>query len=175
MNFLQKNWFWLLLIFILFLAGTKLFGPYYLKYLNKNEGATPVLPKNLFPSTPSTQSDKSPEIPTPVTVKNPDEYRGGVVRYKEGGFLPANLKLEEKGTGFGCLLKIVNESKSPLVIRLGPYEMSVRDNYGVKYTPMPAGGEILIDPRFGRRTEEFLNFQKPEHKFTIEFGKTCIE
>lgn len=159
-----------MLIFIIFLAGIKIVGPYYLKYLAKDQ-PQPELSKSLFSPTTSKPNDGSI---APVEVKNADEYRGGVVRYKETGFAPSNIKLEENGTGFGCLLKIVNDGKSPLVVRLGPYEMSVKSNYGVKYDPILSGGEMLIDPRFGRRTEEFLNFQKPEHKFTIEFGTTCV-
>lgn len=170
MNFLRKIWFWFLLVFIIFLVAVKILGPYYLKYLAKDQ-QQPELPKSL--STPTT-SKSNDSIITPVTIKSADEYKGQVVRYKESGFSPSKIKLEENGTGFGCLLKIVNESKNPLVVRLGPYEMSVKDNYGVKYDPIPSGGEILIDPRFGRRTEEILNFNKPQDKFFIEFGTTCI-
>lgn len=170
MNFLRKNWFWFLLVFVIFLAGIRILGPYYLKYLAKDQ-PQPELPKSLF--VPATDKPNNNTI-APVEVKNADEYRGGVVRYKESGFSPSQIKLEESGTGFGCLLKIANDSKSPLVVRLGPYDMSVKDNYGVKYAPIPSGGEMLLDPRFGRRTEEFLNFQKPEHKFMIEFGTTCV-
>ncbi|MDP3710127.1 MAG: hypothetical protein Q8R29_00160 [bacterium] len=170
MNFLRKNWFWFLLVFIVFLAGIKIVGPYYLKYLAKDQPQT-ELPKSLFAPTTSKPNDNSI---APVEVKNADEYKGSVVRYKESGFSPSQIKLEEDGTGFGCLLKIINDSKDPLIVRLGPYEMSVKSNYGFKYDPIPPGGNILIDPRFGRRTEEILNFNRPQDKFLIEFGPACV-
>lgn len=161
---------WFLLVFVVFLIGIRIVGPHYLRYLAKDQPQSEP-PKSLFVPTTSKPNDNSI---APVEVKNADEYRGGVVRYKESGFSPTKIKLEEGGTGFGCLLKIINDSKDPLIVRLGPYEMSVKDNYGVKYDPVPSGGEILLDPRFGRRTEEILNFNKPQDKFFIEFGTTCI-
>ena len=169
MYFLRKNWFWALLVFILFLVLIQILGPYYLKYLSREK--EPALPESLILPAP----DKSGNVPaTPVTVKNADEYRGQVIRYKESGFSLSRIKLEQDETGLGCILKIANDSKDPLIVRLGPYEMSVKSNYGFKYNPIPSGGEILIDPRFGRRTEEILNFNKPQDKFFIEFGTTCI-
>ena len=170
MDFLRKNWFWFLSVFIIFLVGIRVFGPYYLKYLGRSE-QKPTLPENLF--SPETEKFDN-RIITPTTVKGADDYKGPVVRYKESGFSPSRIKLEENETGLGCILKIANDGNEPLIVRLGPYEMSIKSNYGFKYDPVPPGGEILIDPRFGRRTEEILNFNKPQDKFFIEFGASCV-
>lgn len=166
MNFLRKNWFWFLLAFILFLAVVQFLGPRYLEYISRKERIKS--PSYILPS-----SDNKAES-SPVKVKTADEYDGVVVYYKNGGFTPTRLKLEQTGSGLGCLLKVENQSRGSLVVRLGPYEESVLKNYGFRYDPIAPGKSILIDPRFGRRTEEILNFQKPEEKFFIEFGKTCI-
>ncbi len=103
-----------------------------------------------------------------------NKYDGPVVIYKDGVFSPPVIQLKTSTSDMGCLLKISNDSGSPLVIRLGPYDMSLKENYGRKYPEVPAGKSMVIDPRFGRKKEEFINLASPAEKFLMEIDESCL-
>lgn len=163
---IKKNWPWIILALALFLCSAFFLGPLWIKYLssqkaNQIEGPSPVEP------------EKNSDL-IKTDVKSSGENLKAVVRYLNNRFVPEKIKLKNDYTGFGCLLKIINESSKPLTIRLGPYPLSKRENYGRKYDPIPVKDFMIIDPRFGKGSEEFLNLRSPEEKFFVEIDKSCL-
>lgn len=170
------SWSWIIIIPILLIGIIFLLGPKYIKYLQHKGHAVRPIPT----SSEAQQSKKiiKPNIPTDhnitTTVKGESEYNGPETHYKNGKFSPLEVKLKQDLSGFGCLLKIFNDDSSPLTIRLGPYEQSLKYNYGYKYPFIPGGGYMIIDPRFNRSREEFLDLAHPENKFYVNIDKSCL-
>ena len=136
-------------------------GPFYLKFLSSRYHPEPgETPLKINGSTTNALPESS--------------YNGPVVNYKNGQFSPPTVQLKVSASGMGCLLKVQNQDQNPLTIRLGPYTMSLKDNYGQKYDPIPPGKYLIFDPRFGMTKEEFLNLNRPEEKFEVEVDSSCL-
>ncbi len=143
-------------------------GPYLLELLKSAE-------RGSGRASPSAEKSNSASDNNMINISaEPEENFDGLeVDYTDHGFEPAKLKLQA-GSKFGCLLKIKNGSKQDLTVRLGPYEKTVLDNYGQKYSPIPPGKYMIIDPLFNLRQEEFLNFYQPGQKFKLEIDQSCL-
>lgn len=175
MDLLRKKLTWLIIALLIFIGLVKWIGPYYMQYLSKSTYHTQPVSGQDGTSSDNQLPTQKPGTPNPSTVVKPaDEYGGRVVNYSDHKFTPNKINLKQEDPGYGCFLKIINNSSAPLTIRLGPYEKSVQNNYGYAYEAISPGQSLTIDPRFGMRTEEYLNLQLPDEKFQVDFDKTCI-
>lgn len=173
MDIIKNNWKLILSVLLLFTGLIFLLGPRYIKYLNSRRAKD--LPR--IPVDFKSDGFSSPDFikgKTTTTVVPEEKYDGPAVHFSGEKFYPKTVRLEQNASGIGCLLKIFNDGSKPLTVRLGPYEMSVKNNYGSQYPPIPSGKYMIIDPRFGRQREEFLDFEHSERKFSAEIDSSCL-
>lgn len=151
-----------LLISLLILGGLIwILGGSYLKFLAQ---------KYYYEKTSETSQIRNlgPSV-TESVIKLEGSYDGAVINYTERGF----DKTETDITRPSCLLKIQNQSSQSLTLRLGPYELSRKSNYGQKYADIKPGDNMIMDPRYGRSREEYLNYQNPVQKFYVNIDSAC--
>jgi len=159
MEHIKENWKWFLAVFLILIALIIFLGPRYidfLSYLNRFTGS-------------SSENFRGAN----TEVKPSDDFVGQVIHYTDQGFSTPQLFMKQDYSGLGCLLQIKNKSGDALVLRLGPYPKSLQNNYGQQYESLPSGESMIIDPRYGRTQEEFLNLSNPEQKFSVKFDSSC--
>ncbi len=100
------------------------------------------------------------------------EFGGLSVIYNSGVFSPKSITLKETGTGDGCLIRISNVSKSPLIIRLSPH--SAKDDRGFQYSPILPGSAGIIDPRYHLADVSFHNHERPVEEFSAHLDESCL-
>ena len=117
-----------------------------------------------------------PSVTVPGTQRqavSPDNLKLPTIVYRDHRFTPATTSVELGASGIGCVIKIDNESDSPLVIRLSPHEKALKGNYGGQYAPVPPGKYIIIDPGFDIGYASFHNFNIPSEEFHVRIGNSC--
>ncbi|MEK7560866.1 MAG: hypothetical protein AAB539_02820 [Patescibacteria group bacterium] len=132
--------------------------------------ATPAPPISDTPNpAPSASTDAGPV----VQVRDMSDSKGPQIRYRDGRFTPATVELTrttEDSTG--CLLTIVNESATNLVVRLGPAPGA--PNHGTMYEAIAPGKTGIIDPRYrGLGDAVFFNAANPSATFNVRVLPTC--
>lgn len=95
------------------------------------------------------------------------------INYRDHGFTPTTTTLEQNAKGAGCVIRIINQSNAPLVIRLSPHEKALKGNYGGQYDPIPPKKSIIIDPRFDMGYESFHNHNTPSEEFHVRLANSC--
>ena len=119
------------------------------------------------------QTPSSPQIKT--TVEPESAFNGPVVHYKDNTFLPQSITVRASTSGGSCLLKIINDAETPLLIRLNPASKDSVPNYGIKYSAVSPNGSVIIDPRFNRPSEAFHNQEKPSQEFSVIIDTSCYQ
>ncbi|MBI3442770.1 MAG: hypothetical protein HY007_03320 [Candidatus Sungbacteria bacterium] len=95
------------------------------------------------------------------------------INYRDHRFTPLTTTLEQNAKGTGCVIRIVNQSNTPLMVRLSPHEKALKGNYGGQYDPIGPGKSIIIDPRFDMGYESFHNFNAPSEEFHVRLTNSC--
>ena len=95
------------------------------------------------------------------------------INYRDHHFTPVTTALEQNAQGTGCVIQVVNQSDTPLAIRLSPHEKALKGNYGGQYDPVPPGKSIIIDPRFDLGYVSFHNHAIPREEFHVRIGNSC--
>lgn len=141
---LTKRTIVIAIIFLLVIAGGTL------AYLRYSERTQPV------------------EIQAPQKTDYAELPAGnGTVVYTSGTFTPNDMTIK-LGTGFNCVVNLINKSDAPL-----SFVIAGQKN-GPTWPAIEPGKNLLFDPRFPGITElKFQNTAKAEETFTIRFGTSC--
>lgn len=93
------------------------------------------------------------------------------VRYSETGFEPTTLTVKSSDA-LGCLITIINASKTSLQVGVSPHRES--GDPGSHYKAIKPGESIILDPRYpGLNNIHLHSHDRPEHKFRVEYGQGC--
>lgn len=130
----------------------------------KIENQRPAIENKKSPATDSSQQNVT-------QIKEGDDFSGAVVTYSSIGFSPTKITLRANTTGSGCLIRVVNSSLWPLLLRLSPY--SDKDNIGFPYSSISPKDSMIIDPRFRIERVAFHSREKPDDEFSVELGEGC--
>jgi hypothetical protein len=160
----------LLALVFLICAGILVFLAFRFFILVREGKRSPQLPAD------RTNASQKPWVIVPNTetqAVSADNLALPTISYRDHHFTPVITSLKLNASGTGCVIKIVNESDTPLVVRLSPHEKALKGNYGGQYDPIPPGKFIIIDPRFDMGEESFHNFKIPNEEFHLRIGNSC--
>lgn len=115
----------------------------------------------------------APENPGTVRVVSGENFTGFVLEYRDPGvFFPARLVLTATSTGgYSCVVKIANNSREDLVLRVGPYAPNIARGY--PYEPILPGESGLYDLRYNHDELDFYNLKRPGAHVRVVYGPGC--
>lgn len=139
-----------------------------------------------IPSSPDSSSSRNITVPAPEPVTSPvvpppaasakttiteEDTDIVTVRYRAtDGFSPKQITITSAGLR-ACIFRVINESNTPLTIRLSPHRP--QDDWGSPYPPIPSHGESLIDPRYRLDRIAFHNHEKPAEELRVSLEEAC--
>lgn len=128
-------------------------------------------PASLSPKASEDVSTAPAPLPSgrATRVSEGDTTKLPLVIFSEAGFSPEVIKVKEGDSGVDCLVAVFNKTSAPLTLGLGTYD----SNATSPYSPVPSGGNMIIDPRFRVPEVVFHNRAKPDQKFSVVLEGLC--
>ena len=165
---MNKEYIFWLLLGIVFIAALAILTFFTIKSFNNVESPANKKDQQMFPSAGIEKSTESNG--NKVIIKDSDP-NSRLIYYRDGRFVPREIKVENKGDEGSCFVTIVNNSQENLEIRLGEYKNEPYQ--GPNYDLIPPQGNLILDPRFRIPEVIFYNRNTPSAEFKVILGTGC--